>query len=150
MNKTGGRKGKIPVTFRMIPSARDLLTQRAHDEGATETAVINNALTLYLTREITDESLLIAKMTDLSRHVEYIDKKIEAMQRLSLEWYQFSLMFMPEIPKDKNEITVLSDKSSKNLNKIITKFKHDFKKDKRFFESLLGDMLEEEKEIKQD
>ena len=52
---------------RLTDEIRKLLSQRARDEGISSNAVIQKAVSLYLTKDTMDESLLIAKMTDVDR-----------------------------------------------------------------------------------
>jgi hypothetical protein len=83
------------------PELRGLLLRRAKDENISASKLAVRAIALYLTKDIEDESLLIAKMTELQRAVGYIDRKIDIAQKKDMQWEQYLLAFQPELPADK-------------------------------------------------
>lgn len=123
---------------------KSLINQRSKEEGISENAIVTKAITLYLTKDTMDESLLIAKLTDITRKIDYLQKRIEVQEKLNLEWYQYFFLFSPELPKDPEELKVLTKKANNNVQMFLTNFRNHIKKIKPLIESLFGDMLEEE------
>jgi hypothetical protein len=113
------------------------------DEKLSESALICKALTLYLTKDIEDESLLIAKMTELQRQTGYIEKKVDLGQKLELQWMQFLLCFQPELPSDQKSRLLLLRRGNERFNRFLTMFKDRAKSLPSMLESILADMLEE-------
>ena len=74
---------------RLTDEMRKLLAQKAKDEGISSNAVIQKAVSLYLTKDTMDESLLIAKMTDVQRQIARLKHEFDVKQKLDLEWYQY-------------------------------------------------------------
>jgi hypothetical protein len=128
----------------MPPRINELLHQRAVEEHVSESALIRKAVTLYLTKDIEDESLLIAKMTELQRQTGFIEKKLDLGQKLELQWMQFLLCFQPELPSDKKSRLLLLQRGSERFNRFLAMFKDRVKSLPSLLESLLADMLEED------
>lgn len=141
-NKQNTRDKQFHV--RINSSTKDLLEQRAKDEHISQGDVLNKALVMYLTKDIMDESLLIAKMTEILRQVGYIQKRIEIQEKLTLEFYQYFFLFSPTLPSDKNELAALSSKANSDVQQFLFKFKKRVEKIKPLIETIFGDMLEED------
>ncbi len=127
---------------RLTAEMRKLLSQRANDEGISSNAVIQKAISLYLTKDTMDESLLVAKMTDVQRQIARIKHEIDVKQKLDLEWYQYFFLFAPPIPKD--EVGLRMQKANKDVQAFLQNFKRRVTSIKPLIETIFGDMLEEE------
>jgi hypothetical protein len=88
MKKDQSDKKRIKVSARFDPHMKEVLTQRAKDEGPTENAVITKAVTAYLTKDVVEESLLIAKMSEIIRLTLKLTKAVEVKQKLDLDFMQ--------------------------------------------------------------
>jgi hypothetical protein len=53
---------------------KEMLAQRARDECNRESEVVAKAIAMYLTRNVTDKSLLIAKMSEIVRVVQNLQQ----------------------------------------------------------------------------
>jgi uncharacterized protein (DUF1778 family) len=138
------REKKARKTFRVSPAANKLLCRRARDEQSTEAEIMVKALTLYLTKDVMDESLLIAKMNELDRKLQFLDKKIELGQKYFLEYLRYFFLNFTDPPKDKDERAVFIKDGMRRFNTMLKKFKLNLTKTPAFLETILGDMLEEE------
>lgn len=127
---------------RLTEEVRKLLVQRAGDEGISSNAVIQKAVTHYLTKDTMDESLLIAKMTDIQRQIARLKHEIDVKQKLDLEWYQYFFLFAPPIPQE--EVGLRMKKANKDVQAFLQNFKHRAAGIKPLIETIFGDMLEEE------
>lgn len=127
---------------RLTDEMRKLLFQKAKDEGISSNAVIQKALSLYLTKDTMDESLLIAKMTDIQRQIARLKHEFEVKQKLDLEWYQYFFLFAPPIPQE--EVALRMQKANKDVQAFLQNFKHRAASIKPLIETIFGDMLEEE------
>jgi hypothetical protein len=146
MKQTGKSAGRTRVWAYCGAEIADLLARRAQDEGITKTDVVQKALTMYLTKDTTRESLLIAKMSEVIRTVENISTRLEVGQKLDIEWLQYSLLFTPELPRDEKERTLIQDRAAKRAGEFLLSFRQRSKMMPRFLESIFGVMLEEEQE----
>jgi hypothetical protein len=122
----------------------ELLRQRALEEKSSESALICKAVTLYLTKDIEDESLLIAKMTELQRQTGFIEKKLDLGQKLEMQWMQFLLCFQNELPSDQKNRLLLLRRANERFNQFLAMFRDRAKSIPSMLESVLADMLEEE------
>jgi hypothetical protein len=123
---------------------KEMLSQRAHDEHISKGELARKILTLYLTKDIEDESLLIAKMTELQRQVMFIEKKLDLGQKKDMQWEQFILAFQPELPKDPKTRGLTLKRASDRYGQFLTMFRDRSRKIPAMLEAVLGDMLEEE------
>lgn len=80
------------------------------------------AVELYLTKDTTDESLLIAKMSETQRIVQMLDKKIDAEQKLNMEWYQYFFMFQPEMPENEDDARMLYKRAAEKTERMLERF----------------------------
>ena len=140
--KGGGRK--IRLWGYVSPELEELVVQRAKDENNTKSDIVTKALTLYLTRDITDESLLIAKMGEVARAVQNLSTRLEAGQKLDLEWQHYNLMFTPELPKDGKERNLVQQRAAKRAGEFLLAFRRRMKMTPQFLETIFGTMLEED------
>jgi hypothetical protein len=125
---------------------KNLLAQRANDEHISEGKLVRKILTLYLTKDIEEESLLIAKMTELLRQVMFIEKKLDLGQKKDMQWEQFMLAFQPELPKDARTRALALKRATDRYGQFLTMFRNKSRKIPAMLEAILGDMLEEEAE----
>lgn len=138
----------VQLHIRTTEYIKSLLSQRAKDEHISESEVVGKALTLYLTKDTMDESLLIAKITDISRQVNFLQRKLDIKEKLDLEWYQYFFLFSPELPTDQKELSLRVAKANRDVGQFLKAFKHHVKNMKPLIETLFGDMLEEDVEGK--
>lgn len=142
-NDKGGAK-KVRVWGYVSPEMEELTIQRARDEGNTKSDIVTKALTMYLTKDITDESLLIAKMSEIARVVQNLSVRLEAGQKLDLEWYHYNFMFLPELPKDEKEQNLIQRRAAKRAGDFLLAFRRRMKMTPQFLETIFGVMLEED------
>jgi hypothetical protein len=135
---------KIRVWGYISPEMEELVIQRAKDENNTKSDIVTKALAMYLTKDITDESLLIAKMSEIARTVQNLATRLEVSQKLDLEWYHYNLMFTPELPKDEKEQNLIRQRAAKRASDFLLAFRHRMKMMPQFLETIFGIMLEEE------
>ncbi|MDR1173978.1 MAG: hypothetical protein LBK83_00730 [Treponema sp.] len=140
-NNKGDTK-KIRVWGYVSPELEELVAQRAKDENNTKSDIVTKALTLYLAKELTDESLLIAKMGEVARVVQNLSTRLEAGQKLDLEWYHYNLMFTPELPKDEKERNLIQQRAAKRASEFLLAFRRRVKRMPQFLETIFGVMLE--------
>jgi hypothetical protein len=138
---------KIRAWAYISPRIKELLNLRSRDEHDSESEIITKALTMYLTKDVTDENLLIAKMSELERTVINLDRKTEVGQKLLLEYFQYYFMSVPEYPADKAALDRLQSRAAERTTELLTLFRKREKHMPRFLESLLGSLLEEEQDI---
>jgi hypothetical protein len=141
-DKSGGNR--IRVWGYVNPEMEELIIQRARDENITKSGMVTKALTMYLTKDITDESLLIAKMSEIARAVQNLATRLEAGQKLDLEWYHYTLMFTPELPKDEKERRMVQQRAAKRAGDFLLAFRRRVKLMPQFLETVFGVMLEED------
>jgi hypothetical protein len=127
---------------------KELIAQRAKDEMCSENEIVERALALYLSKDTMEESLLIAKMSEILRQIGYLQRKIDVGQKLTLEWYQYFFMYAPGLPTDQSERDLQIKKANNRVQAFLLNFRHKASKIKPFIETIFGDMLEEDTEVK--
>jgi hypothetical protein len=146
MKKEKENGTRVRVWASIPQPMKELLTQRARDEHNRESEIITKAITMYLTRDVTDESLLIAKMSEIIRVVQNMNTKLDTSQRLDLEFFQYFFMFAPDFPGDEKEKQRVFNKGASRTQSFLSGFRQREKQMPRLLETIFGMMLEEEKE----
>jgi hypothetical protein len=139
-------KTKVRVWASIPRPVKELLAQRARDERNRESEIIAKAVIMYLTKDVTDESLLIAKMSEIIRVVQNMNTKLDTGQKLDLEFYQYFFMFSPDFPGDEKEKQRVFNKGASRTQSFLSGFRQREKQMPRLLEAIFGMMLEEEKE----
>jgi hypothetical protein len=144
MKKTKEQGNKVRVWATIPQPVKELLAQRARDEHNRESEIIAKAITMYLTKDVTDESLLIAKMSEIVRVVQNLQTKLDTGQKLDLEFYQYFFMFAPDFPGDEKEKQRVFSKGASRTQNFLSGFRQREKQMPRLLEAIFGMMLEEE------
>jgi hypothetical protein len=144
MRNNNGNTKKVRVWGYVRTEIEELIIQRAKDENNTKSDIVTKALTMYLTKDITDESLLIAKMSEIARVIQNLATRLEVSQKLDLEWYHYNLMFTPELPKDEKERHLVQQRAAKRTSDFLLAFRRRVKMMPQFLETIFGVMLEED------
>jgi hypothetical protein len=144
MKKEKGKENKVRVWASIPRPVKELLSQRAREEHNRESEVITKAVTMYLTRDVTDESLLIAKMSEIVRTVQNMQTKLDTGQKLDLEFYLYFFMFAPDFPGDEKEKRQIFSKAAGRTQSFLAGFRQREKQMPRLLEAIFGMMLEEE------
>ena len=124
------------------PSLHTVFSLKCREEDLSESELVGKALIAYLTKDVTDESLLIAKLTALEKQMRCLDKKVDVGQKLDLEWYQHYFMFTPDIGE--TERLIKHKQALDKTLRFLTAFRKHCKGMPAFLESVLGEMLEGE------
>jgi hypothetical protein len=141
-------KGALKTTkeqlwARVSPALMKRLEMRAEVENLSKNELINKALSLYLTKDLTDESLIMAKLTEMQRVIMFLEKRVDLGQRMQMEWQQYSLMFQPELPVDKQEFALTARRAAERNDEFLDKFRRRLKDSPAMLEALLADFLED-------
>jgi hypothetical protein len=120
------------------------LAERAKEEEASGNEIVNKALAFYFERDVADESLLIAMMSETQRLLQTLDRRVDVAQKLQLEWYQQCLMFAPSTPQDKKEAALLYKTAAERAEAFLANFRRRLPNLPSLLEALLADFLEED------
>jgi hypothetical protein len=142
--KTKTKKYRSRFSLGLDDHLRGLVKQRSLDESLSENKLIAKALTLYLTKDIEDESLLIAKLTELQRQFEFLQKKIDMAQKKDIQWEIFLLAVQPELPGDPAAREIKIKRANQRYAQFLTSFRARSRQIPSMLESVLGDMAEKE------
>jgi hypothetical protein len=143
-NDTNDTK-KIRSWAYISPLIKEMLMQRAKDERSSESELITKAVTMYLMKDVTDESELISKMSEVIRVMENLALKIEVGTQLQIEWIQTFFMYTPDLPNDKAGLNKKYEIAAKRTEHFLATFRNRKKMMPQFLEGIFGAMLEEEK-----
>ena len=146
MKKEKENGARVRVWASIPQPMKELLARRARDERNRESEIIAKAITMYLTKDVTDESLLIAKMSEIIRVVQNMNTKLDTGQKLDLEFFQYFFMFAPDFPGDEKEKQRVFNKGASRTQGFLSGFRQREKQMPRLLEAIFGMMLEEEKE----
>jgi hypothetical protein len=122
----------------------DDIDRRSKEEEMSRNELVNKALAFYFEKDIVDESLLIAKMSEVQRLVQLLDRKVDIAQKLQLEWYQQRLMFTPQPPQDKKEAALLYKAAAERAEAFLANFRRRLPRLPALLETLLADFFEED------
>ncbi|MDR3283832.1 MAG: hypothetical protein LBS97_01475 [Treponema sp.] len=143
MKKDRGAAHNCRSELRVSQPTLDLLKQRSKDEGMSQNELVNKALALYLTKDVLDESLLIAKMNAVEKTLGNLEKRIELEEKLALEFYQWFFIFTPDIPVEKEARKNVLEAGTKKTQAMLHLFRSKLASMPSFLEILLGNMLEQ-------
>jgi hypothetical protein len=129
---------------RVPPALMEKAEEQAKADGISRNELVNKALALYLTKDISDESLFIAKMSEMQRIIQLLDRKIDIAQKLQLEWYQYFFMWQPDMPQDRDGASPLYKKAAEKTDAFLNRFRNRLPMLPALLEALLADMLEEQ------
>lgn len=130
--------------FKTTARTKDLLALRATEDGVSVNAVINKAVTVYLTKDTTDESLIMAKLSDIQRQIGRLKNRTDVREKLLLEFFQYFFLFAPPLPQE--ELPVRMKKANQDVQGFLLNFRHRAAAIKPLIETIFGDMLEEDAE----
>jgi hypothetical protein len=139
------RRGKLKeeIHLRVGSGLLKRLEIRAEVENLSKNELINKALSLYLTKDLTDENLIMAKLTEMQRVIVFLEKRVDLGQRMQMEWQQYSLMFQPELPADKQGFALAARRAAERNDEFLEQFRRRLKDAPALLEALLADFLEE-------
>ena len=130
--------------FRTTPRVRELLSQRAADDGISMNEVMNKAVVMYLTKDTTEESLLIAKLSDIQNSLGRMKRRDDLREKFELDVYQFLFTVSPELPEESKAGIAVLERGKRRFEGFLKGFRHRVSILKPVMETVFGDMLEED------
>ncbi len=132
------------LMFRTTANTKKLLSQRAVDEGISMNEVLNKAAVMYLTKDTTETSLLIAKLSDIQNSLGKMRRRDDLREKFELDVYQFLFTVMPEIPEESKAGIAVLERGKQRFGSFLKGFRNRVRLLKPVMETVFGDMLEEE------
>lgn len=130
--------------FRTTPRVRELLSQRAVDDGISMNEVMNKAAVMYLTKDTMEESLLIAKLSDIQNLLGRMKRRDDLREKFELDVYQFLFTVMPELPEESRAGVAVLERGKQRFESFLKGFRRRVSALKPVMETVFGDMLEED------
>ena len=130
--------------FRTTPRVRELLSQRAVDDGISMNEVMNKAAVMYLTKDKMEESLLIAKLSDIQNLLGRMKRRDDLREKFELDVYQFLFTVMPELPEESRAGVAVLERGKQRFESFLKGFRRRVCALKPVMETVFGDMLEED------
>lgn len=130
--------------FRTTPRVRELLSQRAADDGISMNEVMNKAAIMYLTKDTMEESLLIAKLSDIQNLLGRMKRRDDLREKFELDVYQFLFTVMPELPEEGGAGIAVLERGKRRFESFLKGFRRRVSVLKPVMETVFGDMLEED------
>jgi hypothetical protein len=143
MKRHDRNQNRVRAWTYLSPPVKEILVQKAREEHSSESEIIAGALSVYLTKDIVPENLVMAQLQELKRQVESLTKTMDLQQKLDLEWYQYNFLSIPELPADEKERTIRYKRAASRFQNFLTAFRRRSKNMPAFMESIFGEMLEE-------
>lgn len=134
---------EVRFTLRYSAYLNDLVMKKAKELEMSKNEICIIALQEYLTRDITDESLLLAKLSDMQRTVRMTDNKIEVWGKMFMYYLRYFFLFSPEYPEDREIFSKALKNAEKRTQGFLRRQKEFMKESPRFLEMLLADSGEE-------
>lgn len=138
-----GKKGHIRKEYNLPKDIIEKIEELADEAGVTNTEAVINAILYRYNADVMDEHIVLGRMTQLQKKLDYIDKKIETFSSLIYYIIPYFLAIHPDLPKDKTESTNLLNRGSQKMRNLVMKFRNWLKTEKiSFVQSVFGDNQE--------
>lgn len=119
------------------------IEEMASESGVTNTDAVINAILFKYNNEVTDEHILLGRMTQMQKKMDYLDKKVETFTSLIYYLIPYFLAVQPDLPKDRQESAIQLDKATQKMKNIVMNFRKYLKTEKiSFVQSVFGDSQE--------
>ena len=119
------------------------IEQIANEGGITNTDAVIEAILFKYNCEVTDEHILLGRMTQIQKKMDYLDKKLETFSSLIYYLIPYFLAVHPDLPKDKQESANQLDKAAQKMTNMVMNFRKYLKSEKiSFVQSVFGDSQE--------
>lgn len=132
------------LMFRTTPRIKELIVQKAADDGISMNEVLNKAAVMYLTRDTVEESLLIAKLSDIQNSLGKMRRREDLREKFELDIYQFLFTVLPELPEESKAGIAVLERGKRRFEGFLKGFRHRVRVLKPVMETVFGDMLEED------
>jgi hypothetical protein len=142
MKNNHSSNGTARVTFRTNAEIKKQIKRYAQDENISENAVIQLSLQKFFTSDVSDESLLIAKMTRLDGVLNKLNNKSDLFHKLLLDFFQYNFLFFPSLPEDTKQLKIKYSAAAKSFRQFMAMFRKRLKAMPSLEETIYGDLLE--------
>ena len=121
----------------------DKIEELAEEAGVTNTEAVINAILFRYNADVMDEHIVLGRITQMQKKLDYMDKKLETFSSLIYYIIPYFLAVHPDLPKDKTESTNQLNKGSQKMMNLVMNFRKWLKTEKiSFVQSVFGDSQE--------
>jgi predicted transcriptional regulator len=129
---------------RLSSDLKNQLLEYAHNENIKPSAVMQMAVSLFLSRDIEDESLLIAKMSAIDERLTKFADTADLAYQYIMDFFQYNFLFFPPLPEDTRTLKIRFAGGAMEYKKFLTMFRRRLATMPKLQEAILGDMLTEQ------
>lgn len=128
---------------RIKESTNKQLSDLAKEWGLSETAVIERLVSNAWNTTVTDENIILARLTAIDKRIALLSNKCETFFKLIYFILPNIFARLPPLPKGKDEAGLALDRGSNVMQKLVALFRKDEREhDIRFLQSVYGDTQE--------
>jgi hypothetical protein len=141
-NKQNTKTGNAQFHLRFPTELKRQIKNYAEEENISETAVITLALQKFFTSDISDESLLIAKMSSADSKLHKLTAKIDLGHKLMMDFFQYNFIFFPPLPEDTKQLKIKYAAAAQGFRQFMLMLRRRLKTMPSLEETIFGDMAE--------
>lgn len=131
-------------SFRLKGSLADQLKNEAFVLGVSENSLIEEILNNHYTvGNKEDESIMIYKYESFERYIKKLDKKIEELGKLFVDYLIFYFRTEPGCPKTEEDEQMLARGHQNTIDFISAHRNKIMRDDQTFMQSIYGSLLED-------
>ena len=137
------KKNSVRKVYNLPEHVCEKIEEMANESGVTNTDAVINAILFKYNNEVTDEHILLGRMTQIQKKLDYLDKKIETFSSLIYYLIPYFLAVHPDLPRDKQESATQLNKATQKMKNMVINFRKYLKSEKiSFVQSVFGDSQE--------
>lgn len=138
---------KIRVELRLNKPSFKMIEELKEENGLSRNKMIEECIKLYYTQGTVDEHILLARIMQLEKKIDWLNNKTELFYKLINFILPFFIAHLPDLPTDKKEGQIVLDKGSRKMLNLVMAFrKSEQANDISFAQQIWGDTQETLKE----
>ncbi len=137
------KQNSIKKQIRLKETTCKQIVDLGKEWGLSETAVIERLVSNAWNNNVTDENIILARLTAIDKRNALLSNKCETFFKLIYFILPNVFARLPPLPKGKDEAGLALDRGSNVMQKLVALFRKDEREhDIRFLQSVYGDTQE--------
>ncbi len=137
------KENSIRKTIRFRETTCKKIADLSKEWGLSENTVIEKLISNAWNTSVTDENIILARLTAIDKRIALLSNKCETFFKLIYFILPNIFARLPPLPKGKDEASLALDRGSNVMQKLVALFRKDEREhDIRFLQSVYGDTQE--------
>lgn len=143
MGRKKVRQDGIELHINLSPQTFAGMKRYAAENNISMNMAIENCCANFLDSSVSDDSLILARMSGLEQGLSRLDGKCETFFKLIASMCPFFLAHLPRLPRDADEANAVLKNGSARMTSLIMNFrKQERATDISFVQQIWGDIQE--------